>query len=375
MRNYLTTGAALLLTTTAAHAVGLDRSFQDIGAIFADGNFVELSFGSIRPDVDGVDNPTIAGALGAPISSYDDVAEDYTQLSGSLTYHFDDRISVAVIIDEPFGANILYPGAGASTLLGGTAAELNSTALTTLGRYKIDENFSVHGGFRYERLDANITLSGLAFTPSGLNGYNVDLDDSSEFGYVLGAAYERPDIALRVALTYFSSITHDFDSTELGVVDGITSVETPEAWNLDFQTGVAQDTLVFGQIRFAGYDRTRVSPPAFVAGGGDSLTDLELGRSLTLGVAHRFTEAFAGSITVGYDSTGEDNLISPLAPSNGNRSISIGGQYTVGDVVLSGGIRYVDLGDAIAAPGGSTPVALFNDNDAVALGLSVGYNF
>jgi long-chain fatty acid transport protein len=45
MRNFLTVGAALMLTTTAATAGGMDRSGQSIGAIFEDGKYVELSYG------------------------------------------------------------------------------------------------------------------------------------------------------------------------------------------------------------------------------------------------------------------------------------------------------------------------------------------
>ena len=45
MKQALTVGAALLLTTSMAQAAGLDRSGQGIGVIFEDGNTVELSFG------------------------------------------------------------------------------------------------------------------------------------------------------------------------------------------------------------------------------------------------------------------------------------------------------------------------------------------
>lgn len=381
MKNFMTTGAALLLTTTAAHAVGLDRSNQDITAIFADGNYVELSFGSIMPNVGGAD------LLGT--ATYEGVALDFTQLSGSLTYQVNEQVSVAVIIDQPFGADVLYPGAGATSFLGGTAAELNSTAITALARYRINDNFSVHGGLRGERLDANITLSGLAY--GGLSGYNVDLASSTAFGYVAGVAYERPEIALRVALTYNSAITHEFDSVETvngfpisalpaaanpfgsdGV--GITTVETPESWNLDFQTGIAADTLLFGSIRRALYSKTLVEPEYF-GGIVGSLTDIDDNTSYTIGVGRRFSETFSASVSYSWEPS-QDDLVSPLAPTNGMEAISIGGQYTMGDMILSGGVRYTMLGDAFPETG--TPDvarADFNGNDALAVGLSIGYNF
>ena len=369
MKLKLTTGALLLVSTTAAHAVGLDRSNQDITAIFEDGNYIELSFGSITPSVSGVGE--------ALPNEYDAVALDFTQFSGSLTYQINDRVSMAVIVDQPFGVDILYPGTGTTSELGGTAAELNSVAFTALGRYRINENFSVHGGLRGERIDGNITLSGLAYGP--LSGYNVDLASSSGFGYVAGVAYERPDIALRVALTYNSSITHEFDSTE--TVGGTpvapittTTVETPEAWNLDFQTGIAADTLLFGQIRHAMYSQVIVSP-AFFAGatGGSSLTDIDDGTAYTIGVGRRFSDAFSASVSYSWEAEG-DMLVSPLSPTNGNQALTIGGQYTMGDMVLSGGIRYTRLGDATPETRGEAR-ANFADNDVIGVGLSIGYNF
>ncbi len=46
MKITYTTAAAVLLSSTSVFAVGLDRSNQDITAIFEDGNYVELSYGS-----------------------------------------------------------------------------------------------------------------------------------------------------------------------------------------------------------------------------------------------------------------------------------------------------------------------------------------
>ncbi len=369
MKTYLTTGAALLLTTTAVHAVGLDRSNQDITAIFESGNYVELSFGSIRPDVSGAD-------LGTP-TAYDGVAGDFVQTSASLTYQINDRVSAALIIDQPFGVDVAYAGSPATSALGGTSAELNSRAITALARYRINENFSVHGGLRTETLDGSITLSGAGFGP--LSGYNVELASSSAVGYVAGVAYERPDIALRVALTYNSSMEHEFDTVEaIGPVvvnpGSVTTVETPEALNLDFQTGVAADTLVFGSIRYARYSDTLVSP-AFYASqtGGGSLTDIDDGTAYTIGVGRRFSDAFSASVSYSWEAEGDSPLVSPLSPTNGSKAISIGGQYTMGDIVLSGGVRYTRVGDAM--PETAVPVANFTDNDVVAIGMSIGYRF
>ena len=378
IKNGLTAGAAVLLTTSMAGAVGLDRSNQDITAIFETGNYAELSFGYVTPNLTGVD------VLG---NSIDNVGNAFSQLGGSIKMDVNDQMSFAFIIDQPVGADVTYGGAALTTMLGGTEAILTSTAFTALGRYKINENFSVHGGLRYQTLEADITLSGLAYINpligpgSGLSGYNVDLQNGSGTGYVIGAAYERPDIALRVALTYHSEIENEFDAAEslrgATVAVGTTTVSSPEAWNLDFQTGIAANTLVFGQIRHAVYSQTILTPDFFgSATGGASITDIEDGTSYTIGVGRKFSDAFSGSISLGYEAEGSDDLVSPLSPTNGLMSVSVGGQYTMDNLVFSGGVRYSMLGDA--RPETGTPDearAQFTDGDALSVGLSVGFRF
>lgn len=366
-------GVALVAmgAATSAAAVGLDRSNQDVGIIFEEGDYAELSFGYTMPDV--------SGEGFAPFGAeYDDVAGDYTQLSLGYKAEVDDRVSLAVILDQPFGADVSYPGNPDTTFFGGTDAELDSVAVTGLVRYRIDERFSLHGGLRWEEIDGNITLAGQAYGP--LSGYSVDLEPSSAWGYVLGAAYEIPDIALRVALTYNSSIEHEFDSTE--TVGGapasppsVTKVETPESWNLDLQTGIAPDTLLFGSVRYAEYERVIVSPGFFGPRGG-SLTDIDDNYEVSLGIGRAFSGSFSGSISVGYEPEGEDDLVSPLAPTNGDRWVQAGGSYTIHRVTFTGGVRYTVLGDARPATGDpETGLASFEDNDAVSLGLTVGYRF
>ncbi len=369
MKYGMTTAAAFMLTTSMAGAIGLDRSNQDITAIFETGNYAELSFGYVTPNLTGTD------VLGNDIAN---VGNAFSQLGGSVKMDLNDQMSFALIIDRPFGADITYGGAPATTMLGGTEAILSSTAFTALGRYKINENFSVHGGLRYQTLDADITLAGLSYGP--LSGYNVLMENGSGTGYVAGVAYERPAIALRVALTYNSGITNSFDTTEtspLGVTTGTTDVESPEAWNLDFQTGIAANTLLFGQIRHAAYSQTILTPTTFgTLTGGASITDIEDATSYSIGVGRKFSDAFSGSISVGYEAEGSDDLVSPLSPTNGLISLGIGGQYTMDNLVFSGGVRYTMLGDARPETGTpDTARASFSGSDVVSIGISVGYRF
>ena len=277
-----------------------------------------------------------------------------------------------MIFDQPYGADVDYPTDG-SVALGGTKAYLNSKTVTALARSRINNTYSVHGGLRAETINGNINLDGGAYGP--LAGYNVQLDGDTAYGYSVGGAFERNDIALRIAVTYHSSIEHNFDTTENGTQSPTTTVNTPQAMNLEFQSGVAADTLVFGSVRWADYSELKVSPADFsLATEGASLTNIEDSLSYKIGVGRKFSDAFSGSLSVGYQVAADSDLVSPLAPKNGGYAVALGGKYTFDSISFSGGIQYIVLGDAKTKTKNDKS-AVFIDNSAVAVGLKVGYNY
>jgi long-subunit fatty acid transport protein len=369
-RAYLTT-ALVALSATAASAGGIDRSGQGLGALFETGRYFELSFGSVTPSVDGND---VAMFGGQPTGS---VADNYTQLAFSYKADINETLSYAIILDQPFGADILY--APTSVALGGTKATAESMSLTALLRYKFGNGFSVHGGLRADKGDAFVRLQGAAY--GGVNGYNVTLDSDVAPGFVAGVAFEKPEIALRVALTYNSEIKHEFDTTErMGAVQvaptSVTEVKLPQSVNLDFQSGIAKDTLIFGQIRWADWSSFRLDPAWFVGATGGGLIELEDTVTYTLGVGRRFSDNWAGSLSFSYEDGGADRLVSPLAPTNGKIGVTVGAVYTKDNMKVTMGVNYTKVGDAFAETG--TPDvarADMTDNDAIGVGVKIGWSF
>jgi long-chain fatty acid transport protein len=371
MKTYLSSVGILALCAGTAMAGGIDRSGQGNGALFEKGRYLELSFGFVSPSVSGND---VAAFGGGPSG---DVAASYTQLGFSYKYDVNDKLSFALNIDQPFGADVLY-GAG-SVALGNTNAVASATAVTGLLRYKFNDNFSVHGGLRAQRSDGFIRLQGLAYGP--LNGYNVTLDSDTAPGYVVGAAYEKPEIALRVAVTYNSAVEHEFSSTErvgTAVIAPvtITNTKTPQSVNLDFQTGIAANTLLFGQIRWVDWSQMQVSPTAFAgATAGASLIELDDIVTYTLGVGRKFNDTWSGSFSLTYEDS-IDPLVSPLAPTDGRFGATLAGIYTRDNMKITAGINYTMLGDA--QPETGTPDvarANFTDNDSLGIGIRVGFSF
>ncbi|MBM7068479.1 OmpP1/FadL family transporter [Actibacterium sp. 188UL27-1] len=383
MKNLLMAASGLALLSGTAIAGGLDRTGQPIGIIFEEGTYAEFSFSHTRPSVSGNGLQTVTPVFPDGFE-YGDVAKNFSNFGAGFKTDLNDKLSLSFIFEQPFGADILYGGDPATTELGGTSAVANTESYTAVLRYKFDENFSVHAGVRAQQAGGQIDLRGTAYgpfgNPAGANGYSVDLGNDFGFGYLVGVAYERPDIALRVALTYNSAITHEFETNEtfLGTAIGpqsITETDSPESLNLDFQTGVAKDTLVFGNIRYAKWSEFKIVPEVFGGSTPTGLVDLDDSTSYTLGVGRRFTDNWAGSVSYTYEEA-QDPLVSPLAPTDGLRAITVAAIYTLDKVEFTTGIRYTQPGDATPEVGTpDTARANFTDNEAVTVGFKVGYNF
>jgi long-subunit fatty acid transport protein len=143
----------------------------------------------------------------------------------------------------------------------------------------------------------------------------------------------------------------------------------PRSVNLDFQTGIAEGTLLTAGFRWAEWGSVDLKPTVL----GSDLIGLKDSRAYSLGVARRFNENFAGSVTFDYEeASGEP--VSSLGPVDGVQSLTIGGRYSKDGMNISGGINYSWLGDA-NAKGSSGTVATFTDNSSVGLGLNVNFSF
>ena len=381
MKKTLTSVTALLLTTAPVFAAGIERSTQSISILFEEGNYVEFGAQVTNPEVSGKD---VVAFDGVNYRKTGNVADDFNVVTFGYKHQFTDKVSAALIIEHPYGADIRYEDVDTTSatkgsgMLGGTKANVESAMISLIGRYKFNDTWSAHAGLRASKASGDIRLSGAAY--SSLSGYRAKMKDDTSVGWLAGVAWERPDIAARVALTYYSDIDHDFDTTELmgatTVAQGTTSVTTPSMLALDFQTGVAKDTLVFGQIRRTYWSDFTVTPDWFGNYVPDGLVSLEDSTTYTLGVGRKFTENWSGTVAFTFEPEGDDDLVSPLAPTNGRKAITIAGIYTMDNWKFTGGINYTKLGDADAETG--TPDAArayMRDNDAVSLGLRIGYRF
>ena len=354
----LTGALSLTLMATTALAGGVERSNQSVAVLFQDGNYVEFSYGMVRPNVTG----SAAG------SASGDMAGDYSQFGMALKMDVSENVSVALIQDQPYGANVSYP-TGTTYAFTGATADIKSNALTAIAKYQVNENFSAYAGVRRHSIEADVAIPAL--------GYTLDMSKASGTGYLAGVAYEIPDIALRVSLTYNSAIESTHTYTEPGPTVTSETVTAPKSWHLEAQSGIAEDTLLFGSVRWVNWSAFSATPPVYAGatGGSSILSYANDATTYTLGVGRRLNENWSVSASARYEKS-NGGFASNLSPTDGSTGLTLGARYEKDGMSISGGINYTWIGDAQTVVSAVGPVlSSFTNNYAVGAGVRVGYNF
>jgi long-chain fatty acid transport protein len=420
------------LPTAGAFAAALDRSGQSIAAFLQPGNYFEAGISVLDPNVSGkVKNgytPSAAAppaAIGLQNTNLGDMAGDYYFPSAALKLQLTDNFSFGLIYDQPFGADATYSLSDkASAALGGaglfhdgkeaTSVEVDTQNLSMIVGFQPNENFNFYGGGVYQTVKGKVQLRGFAYSGTdNFGGYNANIGEDSAVGWLAGAAFQIPDIALKASVTYRSEIDHKVTVDESSLAapglnpgtvinmnngKGKTEITTPQSVNLDLQTGIMANTVAFANVRWVNWKDFSIRPYAFGKGAEAASTALTAGKytkgfnlvdytddqiSATVGVGRKFNDKWAGNASVGWDS-GAGNPVSTLGPTEGYWNVGLGLQFSPApNYFIAGGVKYFMLGDATAHSGAySVPgndktaqVAEFEDNDAWAYGLKIGYKF
>jgi long-chain fatty acid transport protein len=355
-------GLAALAMGGAAHANGLERSDQSVAVLFQQGRYIEFSASYTQPDASGV--------LGGRNSG--NIAEDFNTVGFAFKDDINKNLSYALIYDEPYGTNISYP-TGTGYLFAGAKAELTTRALTGILQYNIGEaasafggQFSVYGGPRAQYIRAEATVPVAA-------AYNIRAEGEFGYGYLLGAAWERPDLGMRASLTYTSDIKYSLNTTEtsrIGNISSQTSVETPESITLELRTGITPTTALFGSVRYVPWSDFVVAPqlykrisPAF------PLAFFEDDRvTYNIGIGQAITKNVSVFGILGYVSeTG--SLTSNLTPVDGLIRYTLGTNIKIDNATLTIAGRYTELGDARTING-----ADFTDTSAWTTSVKLGFD-
>lgn len=420
---------AMILATlpaTGVFAAALDRSGQSISAFLQPGNYFEAGLSVLDADVSGTTKANYPNAALPLLSntSVGEMADSYQFAHAALKLQLADQLSFGLIYDQPFGAKATYstdtaklpaalPGAAAA-LQGqgafhngtqGTSVEVETQNLSMILGFQPNKNLNFYAGPVYQTVKGNIQLRGTAYGGSAtFGGYNADIKETGDIGWLAGAAYQIPEIALKASVTYRSEIKHSTDAKEsfssLGLFAGLnaipakeTDITTPQSVNLDLQTGIMADTVAFANVRWVNWKDFAVRPYKFGVASTQAAVVASTGKkdgfdlvaytddqwSVTTGVGRKLNEHWAGNVSVGWDS-GAGNPVTTLGPTEGYWNVGLGLQYSpAANYFIAGGVKYFWLGDAKAQSAAQfntdNYVADFTGNNAIAYGMKIGYKF
>lgn len=152
----------------------------------------------------------------------------------------------------------------------GTNVSVDSKNFTGLLGVKFGEknNWQVYGGPVLQKLEGEVHLRGTAYNST--QGYDGIFAQSNGYGWMAGLAYSKPEIALKAALTYRSDIDHDTVAYEYMPATGESgsydmTITTPKSVNVDFQTGLNPTTLLTAKLRWVPWSDFSIKPPLYNA--------------------------------------------------------------------------------------------------------------
>jgi long-chain fatty acid transport protein len=378
----LATSLAVGLGATITLAEGLERANLDTSFMFSEGTVAEFGMGRVTPSL-----PATRAAFGL---DSDSVAKSFTVSTFSTKMDIGDGISAGIWYTNNGNGVSLDYGTLRAPITGDTgtiAADLNMPSLAALVAYDLNDNLSLIGGFKRvtvpggasvktfnntdndNTLGADTGIGGAEDLPDATSTWT--LSDTSAAGAVYGLSYARSDIALRVTMLVESAIDLSIDTTGTGGVaaSGTSTASVGDAVSFAFQTGIAENTLLYGNYRISKWKDNQVSVPTVV--GLAQLSDFDDGDSWSLGVARRINDSLAVSVSY-FSDPGDGNDASELSPTGGNRAITAGAKVGVMDNAdLTLGATWSQRGDATTANLG----AALNKSIVTTLGAKLSYKF
>ena len=374
MKKIIQTGLSALLFSVPflANAEGLERINIDPSFMFAEGSRAEIGFASIDPSL-----PAVKGTGSAfTFQSGLDVGKSFSALTGSVKTEMGDNFDLGLFYtSQGNGVGLDY---GTITGLQGNVtikADLEIPTLAAIGKYQINDAMSVFIGAKQVTVKSGATLKLGSDTDNNVVPdvtSHWELAKKSGIGAVYGAAYEMPEIALRVVLTIEDDIDLKIPATAKGGIaaTGTATASIGDAMSLNFQTGVAEDTLLFGNIRRSNWKDNQVKVPYAVVG-LQQISSFSDGDSYSLGIGRKINDDLSVSISGFYDGS-SGGSISELAPTGATRTLSLGGRYAIADNAdLSFGGSYSQRGDALTA----NYKASLTESKVISLGAKIAFSF
>ena len=394
----------VIFTASQAMAGGWEASKLDTSFMYKDGGFADFSYASLdynvkanatsnggTLDVTGhktaksQTRPTFSVKMG--YGNFDFGVTSFTsgniQMQGGAGSMIDPNINFQTPAN-PTGTNLpTVAQPDGATFVPDADASLSS--LTFMGKYSLSESFDVLLGATQNSLKKS-TISTILGT--------YDVEAKTATSSVLGAAFSKPEIALRVELLFQPKSTikanSDFTKGAAGddyafalssgtitiddVADFTTTLSRPETMTLNFQSGIASDTLLYGSIHRASWKSSQITVAT-----GNTVSNVESDftdtTAVSLGVARKINEQLALTASLSSEDGGGKTSTSLFTQSNGSQGISLGARYTIDNITISGGYNYTNAGDVTVSSSAGVQQAVYKNNNVSAIGLKIGFAF
>ena len=296
-----------------------------------------------------------------------------------------DRLSDTTVTTMNGTYNI--QGGSANRAVLGASYAIPDIALRVSATYMPSTSLTVGSSFTETSLVATTNVPGVGTVPiSSLTTYDTSYGDVASFGAKYGRTGVQSAVGGTLPLTDVDGNTAVFPPAPAGailagtvgdVADYDSKVGVPETLILDFQTGIAADTLLFGSVYHAKWGDAQI-----VSDTGSTATKIstkfEDSTKYTLGLGRKINDQLSISATYAQeDGTGALNS-SPFTVSNGTKSIALGARYTQGNMTISGGVNMTEVGGVkITSNGKETGafIAEYGTNRVTAFGLKIAFAF
>ena len=386
MKIYLLATSSLMISGSLALAGGYELQTLDTSAMYEDGSFVSLSYASINSNLKGKD------AGGTKVKTLKD--QTLTNLAFKtqvgdfglgLTTYRSGAIQMNGSSNSTFTGNSI-----AGNYIPSANAELNTTAF--LVNYNLNDSFSVIGGIKNNALNS--------FNLTSIYG-SYDVSSKSNSAYVVGSAFENPDIALRAEILLqpsskikttgtYTSAAVDFPTAieGMGYTDipaGVTgsfaaTLNTPEMITLNFQSGIAADTLITGSIHQAKWKSSQVKVDVSTAVAAINTaaavsSDFSDTTKYSIGLARKFSSSLSGSVSYNQEVGSGSTSTSTFTMSNGSKSLNLGFRYSFEQANLSVGVSQTMFNDVTVDANALTSPIEYKNNTATTIGIKLSTNF
>ena len=352
--------AAGLMLGTPVFSGGWEANRLDTSMMYNDNGYAEVSTSSISYDLYATNQSSVKHKM----------AKDQTRTTLSFKNQYGNfdvgltrYMSGAIQLDGQAGALMgtnLVP-----------SADVTATSLALLGRYRINDNISAFAGLnRYEVETSTVqTVYGL---------YQVSGD---EIVPVMGAAYENKEIALRVeavlqvetdmALTARSGVRNAGVAATTPVPAG-SKLVVPQTMTLNFQSGIAEDTLLFGSIHKADWKTAQIS---VLANGPIVAVNSNFSNktAYSLGIGRKINDQLSLIGSYSTEDGGGSTSADPFTLTDGYQTIGLAARYTKDNMTFTAGYSYSKVGDVTVTVAPLS--AAYKDNEVTGIGAKLGFSF